>query len=91
MALESLCLLASSEHSRDAVAVHRDTVIKQLKSERDISVRKRAVDLLYAICEQENAQQIVTQLLDYLETADFSIREELVLKTAILAERYRWS
>ena len=89
MALESLCLLASSEHSRDAVAKHRDTVIKQLKTERDISVRKRAVDLLYAICEQENAQQIVTQLLDYLETADFSIREELVLKTAILAERYR--
>lgn len=88
MALESLCMLATSEHSRAAVEKHRETVVKSLKSERDISVRKRAVDLLYAICENDNAPQIVSEMLRYLENADFSIREELVLKIAILSERY---
>ena len=88
MALESLCMLAANENSREAVSKHRETVIKALKTERDISVRKRAVDLLYAICEVDNAQQIVNEMLNYLQKADFSIREELVLKIAILAERY---
>ena len=54
----------------------------------DISIRKRALDLLYAMCDASNAQDIVSSLLTYLVTADFNIREELALKTAILAERY---
>ncbi|ELK32088.1 AP-2 complex subunit alpha-2 [Myotis davidii] len=57
-------------------------------TERDVSVRQRAVDLLYAMCDRSNAQQIVAEMLSYLETADYSIREEIVLKVAILAEKY---
>lgn len=43
-----------------------------------MSVRQRAVDLLYAMCDRSNAQQIVAEMLSYLETADYSIREEIV-------------
>lgn len=43
-----------------------------------MSVRQRAVDLLYAMCDRSNAKQIVAQMLSYLETADYSIREEIV-------------
>ena len=43
-----------------------------------MSVRQRAVDLLYAMCDRSNAQQIVAEMLNYLETADYSIREEIV-------------
>ncbi|KAF3822393.1 hypothetical protein GH733_007767 [Mirounga leonina] len=75
LALESMCTLASSEFSHEA-------------TERDVSVRQRAVDLLYAMCDRSNAQQIVAEMLSYLETADYSIREEIVLKVAILAEKY---
>lgn len=49
-----------------------------LQTERDVSVRQRAVDLLYAMCDRSNAQQIVAEMLNYLETADYSIREEIV-------------
>ena len=59
-----------------------------LKTERDVSVRQRAVDLLYAMCDKTNAEEIVSEMLSYLETADYSIREEMVLKVAILAEKY---
>lgn len=48
------------------------------QTERDVSVRQRAVDLLYAMCDRSNAQQIVAEMLSYLETADYSIREEIV-------------
>lgn len=53
-----------------------------------MSVRQRAADLLYAMCDRSNAQAIVGEMLSYLETADYSIREEMVLKVAILAEKY---
>ncbi|XP_045887986.1 AP-2 complex subunit alpha-2 isoform X2 [Micropterus dolomieu] len=88
LALESMCTLASSEFSHEAVKTHIETVISALKTERDVSVRQRAVDLLYAMCDRSNAKQIVAEMLRYLETADYSIREEIVLKVAILAEKY---
>ncbi|XP_028257722.1 AP-2 complex subunit alpha-2 isoform X2 [Parambassis ranga] len=88
LALESMCTLASSEFSHEAVKTHMETVINALKTERDVSVRQRAVDLLYAMCDRSNAKQIVAEMLSYLETADYSIREEIVLKVAILAEKY---
>uniref|UniRef100_A0A8D0NP34 AP-2 complex subunit alpha n=1 Tax=Sus scrofa TaxID=9823 RepID=A0A8D0NP34_PIG len=88
LALESMCTLASSEFSHEAVKTHIETVTNALKTERDVSVRQRAVDLLYAMCDRSNAQQIVAEMLSYLETADYSIREEIVLKVAVLAEKY---
>ncbi|XP_076471396.1 AP-2 complex subunit alpha-2-like [Babylonia areolata] len=88
LALESMCLLATSEFSHEAVKKHQDTVITALKTERDVSVRQRAVDLLYGMCDRSNAEEIVGEMLEYLETADYSIREEMVLKVAILAEKY---
>ena len=100
LALESMCLLATSEFSHEAVKKHQvsesifesswtrphhyyfpqETVINALKTERDVSVRQRAVDLLYAMCDRSNSEEIVLEMLTYLETADYSIREEMVLK-----------
>jgi len=88
LALESLCSLANTEFSAEAVRKHQETVINALKTERDVSVRQRAVDLLYVMCDSTNAIEIVAEMLTYLKQADFAIREELVLKIAILAEKY---
>ena len=48
-----------------------------------MSVRQRAVDLLYAMCDKSNAEEIVQEMLNYLETADYSIREEMVITNII--------
>ena len=48
------------------------------QTERDVSVRQRAVDLLYVMCDSTNAIEIVAEMLTYLKQADFAIREELV-------------
>lgn len=39
------------------------------------------MDLLYAMCDKGNAEEIVAEMLSYLETADYSIREEMVILT----------
>lgn len=54
----------------------------------DISIRRRGLDLLFTMCNNQNVRDIVDELLKYLEIADFTMRDELVLKTAVLAERY---
>ncbi|CAB3986805.1 AP-2 complex subunit alpha [Paramuricea clavata] len=88
LALEGLCAMSQSDYSSDAVRKHQETIVKALKDERDVSVRQRAADLLYAMCDKSNAEEIVSEMIVYLEHADYSIREEMVLKVAILAEKY---
>ena len=56
--------------------------------DNDISIRKRALQLLYGMCDKSSCVQIVNELMDYLNTADYIIREDLVLKIAILAEKF---
>ncbi|PON53396.1 Adaptor protein complex AP-2, alpha subunit [Parasponia andersonii] len=51
-------------------------------------IRRRALDLLYGMCDVSNAKDIVEELLQYLSTAEFAMREELSLKAAILAEKF---
>ena len=65
--------------------------IHPAQTERDVSVRQRAVDLLYAMCDRTNADQIVGEMLIYLEKADYSIREEMVRRLfKQLANCYTW-
>ena len=77
----------SKTDSAHLIAGHLKTVFASLR-DPDISIRRRALDLVYAMCDRESAKPILAELLDYVETADLLIREELVLKTAILAERF---
>lgn len=70
-----------------ALRRHVDTVIGML-SDKDISIRRRALDVLYCMCDDKLAKKIVSELLRYLIVADYEIREELVVKIAILAEKF---
>jgi AP-2 complex subunit alpha len=88
MAMEGLYSIAQTEFSADAVRRHQPTVLKTLKKDKETTVQLRAADVLYAVCDQNSVTTIVKELLEFLESADFSIREELVLKIAILAEKY---
>ena len=68
-------------HTHTPIYSHACTLTHALtfpQTERDVSVRQRAIDLLYAMCDHTNAQTIVEELLHYLEKADYSIKETLV-------------
>ncbi|KAI0047833.1 Adaptor protein complex AP-2 alpha subunit [Auriscalpium vulgare] len=93
LGLDTLAHLAARADSLEAIKKHQGTVIHSLR-DRDISVRRRALDLLYSMCDVDNSELIVGELLRYLKVADYALREEMVLKIAILTEKYapsyRW-
>ena len=87
LGLEAMCHLAARGETLDPIKQHQDIILGSLK-DRDISVRRKGLDLLYSMCDSSNSQVIVAELLHYLQNADFAIREEMVLKIAILTEKY---
>jgi AP-2 complex subunit alpha len=87
LGLEAMTHLAARAETLDPIKKHQNIIIGSLR-DRDISVRRQGLDLLYSMCDSTNAQPIVSELLKYLQTADYAIREEMVLKIAILTEKY---
>lgn len=87
LGLEAMTHLAARADTLDPIKQHQDVILGSLR-DRDISVRRKGLDLLYSMCDSSNAQVIVGELLHYLQNADFAIREEMVLKIAILTEKY---
>ena len=93
LGLDTLAHLAARADSLEHIKTHQAHVITSLR-DRDISVRRRALDLLYSMCDVDNSEVIVGELLQYLKVADYALREEMVLKIAVLTEKYassyRW-
>ncbi|GBE77945.1 Adaptor protein complex AP-2 alpha subunit [Sparassis latifolia] len=87
LGLDTMAHLAAHTDNLDAIKKHQGTIILSLR-DKDISVRRRALDLLYSMCDTDNSELIVGELLRYLKVADYGLREEMVLKIAILTEKY---
>ena len=64
-----------------------ETFFSGLK-EKDISIRKRALDTIFCLCNQDVAGEVVNELLDHLQENDYELMELMVLKIAILAEKF---
>ncbi|KAK2742853.1 hypothetical protein FQN55_007637 [Onygenales sp. PD_40] len=87
LGLEAMTHFAARAETLDPIKKHQNIILGSLR-DRDISVRRKGLDLLYSMCDTSNARPIVNELLRYLQSADYSIREEMVLKVAILTEKY---
>jgi AP-2 complex subunit alpha len=87
LGLDAMAHLAACSNTLEPIKKHQETIILSLK-DRDISVRRRALDLLYSMCDTSNSKVIVGELVKYLQSADYNLREEMVLKIAILTERF---
>ncbi|KAJ3221215.1 hypothetical protein HK099_003692 [Clydaea vesicula] len=102
LGLDTLSHYVGCVDTLDTLKSHQENIIVSL-NDKDISVRRRArkikltfclfnaekiVDLLYSMCDDTNVRVIVHELLQYLTIADYAIKEELVLKIAILVEKF---
>ena len=88
LALDAMQRMSHIPEAAEQFKKHEEVIIKSLK-DKDISLRRRALDVLYSMCDSNNSEVIVGQLLDYLQTSpDAAMREELVLRIAILGERF---
>mmetsp|Transcript_45353 Transcript_45353/g.72962 ORF Transcript_45353/g.72962 Transcript_45353/m.72962 type:complete len:764 (-) Transcript_45353:549-2840(-) len=94
LGLDCMARLAKVEGTLPKIQEQLTTIQYSLHKDLDISIRKRALDMLFVMCDESNAPKIIQELLVFLHAAEYQIREELVLKIAILAERFatdlRW-
>jgi len=85
--LENMSRLAEVPAVAAALIPHQQTITACLK-DPDASIKRQALDLLFICAGSTNAVAIVGELLGALSTADYDSREDIVLKAAVLAERF---
>lgn len=59
-----------------------------LEKDRDISVKRKTLDLLYTICNGSNYIAIINGILEFFTHADFNLKAELAVKIAVLSEKF---
>lgn len=77
----------------NAVQRHRNTILDCLR-DGDISIRRRALELSYALINEGNVRVMTRELLAFLEVADNEFKSGLTAQIWLAAERYapnkRW-
>lgn len=73
--------------SQDLMKKYYSRLLSAL-NDLDISMRRRTLDLVYALCNSENVGFLVEELLNYADECDFNLKEELIFKIAILSEKF---
>ena len=85
VALNSLSKVISEDVS--AVQRHRNTIVECLK-DADISIRQRALELIYQLVNESNVETLTTELLNYLVVAAQDQRASLVGRILTIVERF---
>ncbi|XP_047130250.1 AP-1 complex subunit gamma-1 isoform X1 [Hydra vulgaris] len=86
-------LLKTLQMDSNAVQRHRTTVLECLK-DPDISIRRRAIELSFALVNSSNIRSMMKELLSFLETCDVEFKQYTTSNIISVAEKYapnkRW-
>ena len=53
----------------------------------DVSIRKRALELVYLLVNDTNVKPLTKELVDYLEVSDQDFKEDLTAKICSIVEK----
>ncbi|CAN6214941.1 unnamed protein product [Urochloa humidicola] len=70
-----------------AVQRHRATILECVK-DADVSIRKRALELVYLLVNDTNVKPLTKELVDYLEVSDPDFKEDLTAKICSIVEKF---
>jgi AP-2 complex subunit alpha len=70
LGLSSMTKLAKVGDVSHLIAEHQTRILFTLK-DGDVSIRRRALDLVFAMCNEKNAEELVDELLNYLVSQYF--------------------
>ena len=91
MALNTLNKVVTMD--TNAVQRHRNIILDCLR-DGDISIRRRALELSYALINEQNVRILIRELLAFLEVADDEFKLGLTTQICLAAERFapnkRW-
>ncbi|KAL0336175.1 UNVERIFIED_CONTAM: AP-1 complex subunit gamma-2 [Sesamum radiatum] len=71
-----------------AVQRHRATILECVK-DPDASIRKRALELVYLLVNENNAKPLTKELVDYLEVSDPEFKGDLTAKICSIVEKFK--
>jgi AP-1 complex subunit gamma-1 len=91
VALNTLSKVVAAD--TQAVQRHRTTIVDCVK-DADVSIRKRALELVYSLVNENNIKTLTRELLDYLAVSDSEFKPDLTGKICALIQRFapdkRW-
>ncbi|KAL6505551.1 hypothetical protein OROHE_022930 [Orobanche hederae] len=70
-----------------AVQRHRITILECVK-DSDASIRKRALELVYLLVNENNVKSLTKELVDYLEVSDSEFKGDLTAKICSIVEKF---
>eukprot|EP00271_Cylindrocystis_brebissonii_P016404 TRINITY_DN3990_c1_g3_i1.p1 TRINITY_DN3990_c1_g3~~TRINITY_DN3990_c1_g3_i1.p1 ORF type:complete len:853 (+),score=239.18 TRINITY_DN3990_c1_g3_i1:329-2887(+) len=70
-----------------AVQRHRATIVECVK-DSDVSIRRRALELVYALVNEGNVKILTKELLQYLKVSDPEFKPDLTAKLCALVQRF---
>eukprot|EP01039_Chlorochromonas_danica_P002117 gene2117-2311_t len=85
VALNSLSKVITEDIA--AVQRHRSTIVDCLK-DPDVSIRQRALELIYQLVNEQNVTALTTELLNYLVVAQAEQKANLVSRVMQIVEKY---
>jgi AP-1 complex subunit gamma-1 len=93
VALNTLARCINVDTASAALQKHRSTVVDCLK-DPDISIRQRALELIYHLVNHENVQSLTAELLNYLVLCPREHRADICTRILRVVERFspddRW-
>ncbi|XP_005091259.1 AP-1 complex subunit gamma-1 isoform X2 [Aplysia californica] len=91
VALNTLLRVVNADYN--AVQRHRTTIVDCLR-DPDISIRRRAIELSFALINHNNVRGMMKELLSFLETCDPEFKSDCCSNIVIAASKYspnkRW-
>lgn len=87
LVLDALVKLSARASTTISFKDHLEKIYKSLY-DKDISVRKKSIDLLFTVCDEHTYTQIIAKLLDYFPLTETSLKLDISVKIAVLAERF---
>eukprot|EP00249_Psilotum_nudum_P024471 c29194_g1_i5 orf=436-3120(+) len=70
-----------------AVQRHRATILECVK-DADISIRQRALELVYVLVNENNVKTLTKELLDYLKSSDSDFKADLTKKICSIVDKF---
>ena len=80
-------LLAAVGDDPSSVQRHRAVIIECVK-DNDDSIRKKALELVYALVNDGNAVNLINELLDYLKICEKAFKAQLTEKICMLIQKF---
>jgi AP-2 complex subunit alpha len=87
LSLDAMAKLCKYTSGNKILKEHSTIIIYSLR-DNDISIRRRALDLLFLCCTNESVSMICKELLIYFKEDEPQLKEDIALKIAILSEKY---